>query len=427
MARRVLAVLAVLALGAAGSAAARAAEQSGDGLIAGIAAIAAEQTMLLQELRANAKRKREIDAQYAALKPETDRIDKAAREATAFCRGTFDAAEYRRRKAICDRRQAENDRQRSALAKRRGPIEAADAARLQAAKALQATYAAQLARLKAIEAALARHPVLGAAWTGCQSASGLAARGKCLAERWAASAIAAVKAEQEEFTRRGAAWLRRQQDEVRDAVAQGAAWGREVLRAIRQTGVPGQELRPKSFADAQPGDVLLLLPEKGFAPTRLIPPADWIYRVAEHWASGESFREAVQAPKSPVSHAVTVVKSVNGHLLILDHTTDGSRILSKADFERKYGHRGMFAARPANAVDGRALWQAAREAALQRKSDYGVVRGKVVCSERAGVAVATATGISNSNRRFGPIDITPGDFFDQQANGKYFVITPMAH
>ena len=105
----------------------------------------------------------------------------------------------------------------------------------------------------------------------------------------------------------------------------------------------------------------------------------------------------------------------------------GSRILTLADFEKKYGMRGMFMARPSEPVDGRVLWQAARDAALKRKSDYGVVGEKVVCSERAGMAVAKATGISTGNHRFGPIDITPGDYFDPQASGKYFVITPLAH
>ena len=51
--------------------------------------------------------------------------------------------------------------------------------------------------------------------------------------------------------------------------------------------------------------------------------------------------------------------------------------------------------------------------------------GRVVCSERAGIAVAKATGLDLQTRRLGPIDITPGDFFDAQSVGKYFVVSPL--
>ncbi len=89
----------------------------------------------------------------------------------------------------------------------------------------------------------------------------------------------------------------------------------------------------------------------------------------------------------------------------------------------------MYVARPQTKVDGRELWETARESALQKQSDYGVRGGNVVCSERAAIAVAKATGVPLQEEHhvlsnFLPgIDITPNDFFDEKHAGKYFLIS----
>lgn len=394
-------------------------------LLANLGQIVGEERRVVESLRANVALKRAIDEQNAALNDETAQFNHRANETNAFCSGTYPEPEYSRRKAICAQRNAALENQPKALAARRAELDAKDAARAEEGKSIKASYDSLQQRVKTIEDALASNTAFAPIRAPCAGQSSLSARSKCLNDGWAAAAALAAKAEQDEFDRMNAAWLRKQEVQIHAAVERDARWRREILSAIEQLRVPVPDLRPTTLADAQPGDVLLLVPEAGFAPTRLIPPADWIYRVAEHWASGDTFRESIRTPMAPVSHAVTVVKSVNGHLLFLDQTLEGSRILSRADFERKYGMRGSFMARPSSLVDGRQLWQAARSAALRGKSDYGIFGDKVVCTEKAGLAVAVATGLSLTNHRFGPIDITPGDFFDERANGKYFIITPV--
>ena len=124
-----------------------------------------------------------------------------------------------------------------------------------------------------------------------------------------------------------------------------------------------------------------------------------------------------------MSHALTFVKEVGGTFLFLDHTSEGTRILDDRTFLAEYGAREMYVARPHAIVDGRALWQEARAAALRPASDYGLLGDDVVCSERAGIAVARVTG-TEPDRRLGPVDITPGDFFDTEgATGKHFSVT----
>jgi hypothetical protein len=88
-------------------------------------------------------------------------------------------------------------------------------------------------------------------------------------------------------------------------------------------------------------------------------------------------------------------------------------------------------AKPQAKVDGRALWEAAREAALKSESDYGLFGDKLVCSERAAVVVAKATGTAMHRENhgfgiYGPIDITPADFFDEKHVGKYFLVSTYA-
>jgi len=393
--------------------------------------LASQERVLIEKLRANLARKKSIDEQYAALNKDTARFNQRAAEANAFCSGTHPEPEYSRRKAICAKRNADLEGERKALDARRADLDGADAVRAEEGNSIKTSYASLQERAKGIMDALARQAALSTINSLCAGQASLAARSKCLRDGWVAASAEAAKAEQDEYERMNAVWLRRQEEQVRAAVASDARWRRELLASIEQIRVPSPDLRPASIADAQPGDVLLLLPEGRRDP---IPLADWIYRVAEDVASGESFRAAVRSPGAPVSHAIAVVKSVNGHLLFLestyrappDHAFKGSRILSMADFERYYGARGLFLARPTAVVDGRELWRAARAAALQRKSDYGIFGDKVVCSERAGLAVAKATGQPIANKRLGPIDITPGDFFDESTSGKYFVIAPLS-
>jgi len=230
-----------------------------------------------------------------------------------------------------------------------------------------------------------------------------------------------VAREQDEFDRMNAAWMTAQQRLIREAVAYDSKWRGAVLVSLRTGAPPDPDARPNTIADVLPGDILLFEPE-GWSV--IIPPLDRFYRAAEELARGKVFA-AIAQEKEPVSHAIAVVKRVNGVTLFLDDTHVGSRILNQKQLERLYANRKIYVARVQTVVDGKQLWEAARAAALARKSDFGVTPGKVVCSERCGIAVAKATGLDLQTRRLGPIDITPGDFFDSQSVGKYFVVSPL--
>jgi len=235
-----------------------------------------------------------------------------------------------------------------------------------------------------------------------------------------------VQAEQDEFDTENAAWRKRQEELIRQAVAQDTQWKNEVLASIKAIRVPSPIFRPKALEDAHPGDILLVTPDDSLI-AQTIATADPLYRAIDYFSLGDVSAPDFQTGRA--SHALTVVKAVNGEILFLDHTKEGSRILNKEDYLRKYGGRAIYVARPQAVVDGRELWDVARDAALQKASDYGLFGSNVVCSERAAIAVAKATQLplQTEGHRLGgylgPVDITPNDFFDREHVGKYFVIS----
>lgn len=227
-----------------------------------------------------------------------------------------------------------------------------------------------------------------------------------------------------------------------------APWGRDVLESLRtpasrratadeligegilrqMAAEEAQNNPPPAFiplAGLNPGDVVLVAPASaqrdvaGAVSGGVIQAGDYLRRVATDFAEGGLAR-AVATEAQPASHAIAYVGVVDGRMLFLNHAPGRpSEIVDYRQVLAEYGGREMFVARPQLPVDGRALWQAARE-----QVDYGVVGNRVVCSERAGLAIARATGASLTNDRLGPLDITPGDFFDRENNvGKHFVVT----
>lgn len=229
----------------------------------------------------------------------------------------------------------------------------------------------------------------------------------------------AVKGEQDEFDAMNQAWLRNQADLIRQRAESDRAWQLALLKSFRDTKVPLPE-PPTSFNDLVPGDVILFEPESGW--NALIPPVDYLYRVAEDLASG-NVHAAIQRQSAPVSHALTFVKRTNGVLLFLDHTYEGSRMIDAHQLAIKYKNRTSYIARPVTVPDGRLLWSAAREAALQQKSHFGIGPGRRVCSDQVCVLITKSTAMDPDNHRLGPIDVTPGDFFDDKATGKYFIVS----
>ncbi len=239
-----------------------------------------------------------------------------------------------------------------------------------------------------------------------------------------------IEIERKRFREAHNEWLKEKEQIVRAAVAAGADWTKDVLLALRY-GRPAQtEGRPESLKDLKPGDILLVAPPinsgAGAAFSRLVAIADQFY-------TGRIFTTGQTA--SPASHALTFIgRTADGRMLFLDHTSKrGSHIIGETEFRQEYVQRTMFVAKPQTVVNGRELLQAALDAAKDAGSphipgsNFGVLgKNDAVCSERAALVVARASGkdeIYKDNRRLGPVDITPADFFDNKHIGKYFVIS----
>lgn len=231
-----------------------------------------------------------------------------------------------------------------------------------------------------------------------------------------------VRREQSDFDQMNEHWLNVQAELIRQTVSSDRAWRDAVLKSVDNIEVPDVAKSPRRFENLLPGDILLFVPEHGW--NELVPPIDYFYRVAEDLARGTVFA-AIGRPVAPVSHALTFVKRANGVMLFLDHTSDGSRMLDRRELARKYEDRPVYVARPQMAVDGAQLWAAARVAALRNKPYFGVLPGQLVCSEQACVTVSKAAGVQLAGNRLGPVDITPGDFFDAKEVGKYFIVSPL--
>ena len=384
--------------------------------------VGAKQQSLIARMKDNLGEKRVLEKNFTELDAESSSYDREAAEASTFCRGTFSQEEFRRRTAICDTKQAELDTRHQIIETRRGELVKLDALRQQGAKDLKAAYGALAKNTNKLEEAMASDKVLSPIIKLCRDKKKSTARRNCIEKGWQSELIAVAQAELVQFTQKNLEWRQRQAGLVREAAARDK-WRREVLASLEELRLPKPMDKPKDLADLMPGDVILLAPSLTFDISHVIPPAEWIYRVATSLASGEALATALRPPGEIVSHTAAAVKSVNGHLLFLDHTLEGSRILTKEIFEKKYGTRGIYVARPVLPVDGDKLWQAARKSALREGSDYGVRGENVVCSERIGIVVSKAIGRPLDSQLPGPIDITPADFLDKKRAGKYFIVS----
>jgi hypothetical protein len=223
-------------------------------------------------------------------------------------------------------------------------------------------------------------------------------------------------AEQDEFERSNAAWLRRQEE----AIAESARRDSERLGTLIATVEAGGAPAGLSLREMRPGDVVVVTAGDDLLGA-VIPPADWLHRTVEHLRRGELL-DAARTREMAYSHTVTCVKSVGGALLFLDHTSVGSRVIDERGFLEHYGARGGVVARPLAPVDGARLWEAAKAAARKEKSDYHLVgEGKSVCSERSAFAVTEATGLPVDAEGW-VVDVSPADFLDPTTRGKYFEV-----
>lgn len=221
------------------------------------------------------------------------------------------------------------------------------------------------------------------------------------------------------------AWYDKQALSVRHAVYLNKKWTSEVLKAIKDLTAP-PPLTDLSALSA--GDVLLVRPVSAnhdvieHVKGKAIALGDYELRAISAFANG-GLLNAASVQYSDISHSLTFIREVNGHMLFLDHDTKGTRVIDETQFYRDYGVRDMLVARPQDVVDGRELWKAAHDLALNQRG-YGVTGDKVVCSQMCAIAVARATKTEYTAGNLGPIDITPGDFYDKSGNaGKHFVVT----
>lgn len=224
-------------------------------------------------------------------------------------------------------------------------------------------------------------------------------------------------------------WLNEKRDAVRQAVKAKADWTSAVVGLL---GAPPERQRRfeiTRLADLAAGDVILVAPPSeqldplGNVASEKTRELDLQYRIASEFVKGR-FAGAARQELEAASHALAFLGEIGGVRMYYSQDVGGSRIIDERQFLREYGAREMFVGRPQAVVEGRRVWSTARDAAVRNPKDYGVGEDKYVCSERAGIIVGRATGLELGTDRFGPVDITPGDFFDRAGNvGKHFVIT----
>jgi peptidoglycan hydrolase CwlO-like protein len=149
---------------------------------------------------------------------------------------------------------------------------------------------------------------------------------------------------------------------------------------------PSKRLRPvaKPFADLQPGDVLLVAPDKAWN----------LVRLGDRLSSWEWGSQA--------SHTLICLKTVNGTKLFLDDMPhEGPLIKTESQVLNEYGGLAMDVAQPLKKPDGDRMWEAAKTLVrgnLDRKgrglvdeTGYGFVGDdNMVCSEASRWALVQA-------------------------------------
>ena len=145
---------------------------------------AAAQDAMLETLKANLAEKRLLEKKYAALDKEKANKDAEIEEANAFCKGTFEAAEYRRRMKICREKERKLNAFLAAIDKVRAKLNDQDKKRRTRAIQLKKDYDALVVRTKSLEEDMAKSPAFGAAMKRCGTLKAVKERSICLAENW---------------------------------------------------------------------------------------------------------------------------------------------------------------------------------------------------------------------------------------------------
>jgi hypothetical protein len=190
------------------------------------------------------------------------------------------------------------------------------------------------------------------------------------------------------------------------------------------------------FPQLKPGDVLLIAPERALT---LGMWTGFYIKLFDKLTSMEW--------QSRASHTCIFVKEVKGVKFFLDNLPgEGPRIKGEDQMIKEYGGRSMDVARPVNKVDGKRLWDAARElgikqinADLKKLDDSELVRqmnnwtnyglygdDNMVCSEADRWALIQAgLEIANTDspfKKLAGIYFGPANFYSDKQN---FLILPL--
>jgi hypothetical protein len=250
----------------------------------------------------------------------------------------------------------------------------------------------------------------------------------------AAGSPAALR-EQADFDRMNSAWMTAQMRLISDRLAGPNPWCASVLRSLKIKEPP---LPHKTFAELQPGDVLLVAPAEGLGMDALQSRG---IRFVDRLSSWEW--------RSGASHTLIYLKTVNGKKLFLDNVSgQGPRIKAEEEILKEYGTRAMDIASPAELgvaqpltnVEGDKLWAAARElgirelSARERRSGnlvdttgYGLYGDdNMVCSEVSRWALIKAgrpaPDSASPFKKLLGVYFGPANFYSQE---RYFLISPL--
>ena len=209
--------------------------------------------------------------------------------------------------------------------------------------------------------------------------------------------------------------------------------GPKINSIIRSLKIKAPPLPDTAFSQLQPGDILLIAPEKAVSIGTYI----WFYDQLSSWEWD-----------SRASHTCIYLKEVKGVKLFLDNLPgEGPRIKTEEEIIREYGNRYIDVAQPQNKFDSDKLWTVARELGikqitadmkeLQNSSDfvawlnhwtnYGLYgNDNMVCSEASRFVLINAdlkiAKTDSPIKRLLGIYFGPANFYSDKEN---FLITPL--
>jgi len=262
-----------------------------------------------------------------------------------------------------------------------------------------------------------------------------------------------AQAEQDEFEKMNAAWMKKQKQLFEQRLQEENRTAHAIYRSFKTNAPP--PLFERKYDEMQPGDVLLITPEEWTGTLVMAGDnvASYKFRDLVDIAHDNLPRLLQNKVKdelktgAPFSHTVIYLKTVNGKKLFLDNQrAEGPRILSEEQFLGTYASRGMMVAalaQPLNKAEGDSLMKAARHLALKQKIDsihkanslnpiylidktnYGSGWSDMVCSEASRWALMKAgrqipPTDDRIKRKLG-IEFSPADFLKSE----YFIVTEM--